>query len=173
MGKNKSYAGGRLAEWIALIYLLFKGYFPVAKNVVTGKGTHAGEVDLIVRRGSLLVFVEVKKRQNLEKAAYAKLALAIFPCLVVHHKLAYLGVSGVLGQVGDISVHIAIYLYALYNLVAVSLEPAVEVVQVLYARNLACRGVEQLGGQCFAQWVVSFLLVSADKVVAFLFYHSV
>lgn len=71
MGKNKSYAGGRLAEWIALIYLLFKGYFPVAKNVVTGKGTHAGEVDLIVRRGSLLVFVEVKKRQNLEKAAYA------------------------------------------------------------------------------------------------------
>ena len=71
MGKNKSYAGGCLAEWIALIYLLFKGYFPVAKNVVTGKGTHAGEVDLIVRRGSLLVFVEVKKRQNLEKAAYA------------------------------------------------------------------------------------------------------
>lgn len=71
MGKNKFYAGGRLAEWIAMIYLLFKGYIPVAKNVVTGKGTHAGEVDLIVRSGKLLVFVEVKKRQSLEKAAYA------------------------------------------------------------------------------------------------------
>ena len=92
---------------------------------------------------------------------------------MVHHKLAYLGVAGVLGQVGDISVHIAIYLYALYHLVAVSLEPAVEVVQVLYARYFTCRGVEQLGGQCFAQWVVSFLFVARNKVVPLLGNHSV
>ena len=62
---------GYWAETLALFYLLFKGYFPVARNVINGKGTHAGEVDLIVRRGKLLVFVEVKKRQNLEQAAYA------------------------------------------------------------------------------------------------------
>lgn len=71
MSDSKSYKSGRLAEWFALIYLMSKGYWPVGKNVVTGKGTHAGEVDLIVRKGKLLVFVEVKKRQNLEKAAYA------------------------------------------------------------------------------------------------------
>lgn len=71
MSKSNSYDTGRLAEWLALFYLMSKGYWPVGKNVVTGKGTHAGEVDLIVRKGNLLVFVEVKKRQNLEKAAYA------------------------------------------------------------------------------------------------------
>lgn len=71
MSKSDTYNSGRLAEWLALFYLISRGYFPVGKNVVTGKGTHAGEVDLIVRKGKLLVFVEVKKRQNLEKAAYA------------------------------------------------------------------------------------------------------
>lgn len=64
-------SGGYWAETAAMFYLLFKGYFPVARNVVTGRGTGAGEVDLIVRRGRLLVFVEVKKRWNLERAAYA------------------------------------------------------------------------------------------------------
>lgn len=68
---SNSSKSGYWAETLALFYLLFKGYFPVARNVINGKGTHAGEVDLIVRRGKLLVFVEVKKRQNLEQAAYA------------------------------------------------------------------------------------------------------
>ena len=62
---------GKLAEWIALFYLLIKGYKYVGKNYITGKGTHAGEVDLIVKQKNLLVFVEVKKRENIEKAAYA------------------------------------------------------------------------------------------------------
>lgn len=71
MNKNSVYKSGKVAEWIALIYLLFKGYFPVSRNFITGKGTNAGEIDLIVRKKRLLVFVEVKKRQSLEKAAYA------------------------------------------------------------------------------------------------------
>ena len=66
-----NYHNGKLAEYIALFYLLFHGYFPVAKNYVTGKGTHAGEVDLIVRKGKTLIFVEVKERRSFEKAAYA------------------------------------------------------------------------------------------------------
>lgn len=56
---------------MALTYLRFKGYRRVAVNFVTGRGTGAGEVDLIVRRGATLVFVEVKKRASLEDAAYA------------------------------------------------------------------------------------------------------
>ena len=71
MNKNSVYKSGKLAEYVALIYLLFKGYFPVSRNFITGKGTNAGEIDLIVRKKNLLVFVEVKKRQSLEKAVYA------------------------------------------------------------------------------------------------------
>lgn len=63
--------GGKLAEFMAMIYLLCKGYLPIAKNYVTGRGTHAGEVDLIVKKGRMIVFVEVKKRGDLERAAYA------------------------------------------------------------------------------------------------------
>ena len=62
---------GKLAEFAALIYLLFKGYVYVGHNQKFGKGTHAGEVDIIVRRKRTLVFVEVKKRTSMERAAYA------------------------------------------------------------------------------------------------------
>lgn len=56
---------GHLCETIAMIFLMLKGYIPVAKNYVTGRGTGAGEVDLIMRRGKMLVFIEVKKRPSL------------------------------------------------------------------------------------------------------------
>ncbi|MGN1063409.1 MAG: YraN family protein [Alphaproteobacteria bacterium] len=55
---------GHLCEKAALLYLMLKGYLPVAMNVVTGRGTGAGEIDLIMRRGKTLVFVEVKKRSS-------------------------------------------------------------------------------------------------------------
>ncbi len=54
-----------------MIFLFFKGYIPLRRNYVTGRGTHAGEVDLIVRKGKTIVFVEVKKRRSQEQAAYA------------------------------------------------------------------------------------------------------
>ena len=62
---------GKTAEFIALQYLRLKGYHLVAHNYVTGKGTGAGEVDIIVRDQNSLIFVEVKKRKTVEKAAYA------------------------------------------------------------------------------------------------------
>lgn len=66
-----NYASGHYAEFLALNYLRLKGYSLVAQNYITGKGTHAGEVDLIVKKCSTLVFVEVKKRCDLTAAAYA------------------------------------------------------------------------------------------------------
>lgn len=66
-----NYHSGHFAEIIALWFLRLKGYRRVALNYRTGQGTRAGEVDLIVRRGKVLVFVEVKKRQTLDVAAYA------------------------------------------------------------------------------------------------------
>lgn len=62
---------GHLCETLALIFLMMKGYVPVAKNYVTGRGTGAGEVDLIVRRGKMLVFVEVKKRPSFTAGLHA------------------------------------------------------------------------------------------------------
>ena len=59
-----NYKAGHRAEKWALFWLRLKGYHLVAKNFVVGKGTGAGEVDLIIRRGKTLVFVEVKKRPD-------------------------------------------------------------------------------------------------------------
>lgn len=68
-----NYHAGHFAEKIARWYLFFKGYRLIAQNYITGRGTNAGEIDLIVCRGKTLVFVEVKKRSSPERAAYAVL----------------------------------------------------------------------------------------------------
>jgi len=68
MNNNQS---GHLAEFIARNFMRLKGYRILTKNYITGKGTHAGEIDFIATRGKTLVFVEVKKRSSIEKAAYA------------------------------------------------------------------------------------------------------
>lgn len=59
-----NYKAGHRAEKWALFWLRLKGYHLVARNFVVGRGTGAGEVDLIVCRGKTLVFVEVKKRPD-------------------------------------------------------------------------------------------------------------
>ena len=53
---------GKLAEFMALQHLRLKGYALVACNYKTGRGTGAGEVDIIVKNQTSLVFIEVKKR---------------------------------------------------------------------------------------------------------------
>ncbi|WP_299374396.1 YraN family protein [uncultured Kiloniella sp.] len=65
--KKNSYTTGRYAETIAAMYLRCKGYQILARNYKT----KVGEIDLIARRRSLICFLEVKKRHNLETASYA------------------------------------------------------------------------------------------------------
>lgn len=55
---------GRRAEWLALLLLMAKGYRPLARNYVV----RGGEIDLVMRRGGTIVFVEVKARPLLETA---------------------------------------------------------------------------------------------------------
>jgi putative endonuclease len=62
---------GGWAELAALWLLRLKGYSIVAHGHVTGRGTGAGEIDIVARRGRLLAFVEVKIRSKRSLAAAA------------------------------------------------------------------------------------------------------
>ena len=58
--KTKRQNLGRWGEEQAAIFFLEEGYEIIARNV----RTPYGEIDLIVRQGDVLVFVEVKTRSN-------------------------------------------------------------------------------------------------------------
>ncbi len=60
---------GHLAETKAALFLRLKGYRVVEQNFKPPRGTGAGEIDLIVRKGKVLVFAEVKLRQTETAAA--------------------------------------------------------------------------------------------------------
>ena len=60
----KAYRRGHRGEWLAAAALLLKGYRIVARRY----RTRLGEVDLIARRGRLVLFVEVKVRATLIEA---------------------------------------------------------------------------------------------------------
>jgi putative endonuclease len=56
--RRAAYRHGHVAEAVALLLLLAKGYRPLARRYKTP----LGEIDLIVKRGRLIAFVEVKAR---------------------------------------------------------------------------------------------------------------
>src|ERR1035437_74939 len=61
------YQKGLLAEFKAKSYLRFKGYYILEERFRTS----VGEIDLIVKKDNMVVFVEVKLRKTLEAAAEA------------------------------------------------------------------------------------------------------
>lgn len=69
--KMNNYHKGRLAEFLARLYMILHGYRIIERNYIIGRGTTAGEIDFIARKGKNIVFVEVKQRQTLDFAAYA------------------------------------------------------------------------------------------------------
>lgn len=58
---------GLKAESLAVLLLRFKGYSIIARRYAVS----GGEIDLIVRRGDSIAFVEVKARADLDDAANA------------------------------------------------------------------------------------------------------
>ncbi|MBO3758744.1 YraN family protein [Ciceribacter sp. L1K23] len=58
---------GHLAEWLGALFLLSRGYRILALRYKTG----LGEIDLVVRKGNVIAFVEVKSRRTLQAAVDA------------------------------------------------------------------------------------------------------
>jgi putative endonuclease len=61
------------AERAAMIFLMLKGFRPLVRGY-RGRG---GEIDLVMRRGRLVVAVEVKARSSLDAAAAALTAAKV------------------------------------------------------------------------------------------------
>jgi putative endonuclease len=65
--RRATFLRGHRAETIALLYLIMKGYRPVARRYSAA----GGEIDLIMRRGDIIAFVEVKARGTMDDALIA------------------------------------------------------------------------------------------------------
>ena len=65
MHSRTSYQTGLWAEFYARLYLRLHGFRIVSSRYITGRNTNRAEIDIIARRGSLLIFVEVKRRNDL------------------------------------------------------------------------------------------------------------
>jgi putative endonuclease len=63
----KAYRRGHSSEWLAALALMVKGFRIVARRY----RTKLGEIDLIARRGNLVLIVEVKARTTLVAAMEA------------------------------------------------------------------------------------------------------
>lgn len=59
-GRRRAERRGHLAEYVAVLYLLLKGYRILALR----HRTRIGEIDVIARKGDLIAFVEVKSRRE-------------------------------------------------------------------------------------------------------------
>lgn len=70
--RRRAERGGRRAELLASLMLMLKGFEIVARRY----RTPAGEIDLIARRGRLLVFAEVKARASADAGVEAVTAQA-------------------------------------------------------------------------------------------------
>lgn len=61
---HQNYKRGLWAETLALCYFLMRGYRPVSRRYKC----KSGEIDLVVKKGSRLIFAEVKYRRNSDHA---------------------------------------------------------------------------------------------------------
>ncbi|NIX75986.1 YraN family protein [Microvirga terricola] len=65
--RRATFLRGHRAETLALLFLLLKGYRPLARRYAAA----GGEIDLIVMRGDTIAFVEVKARRAMDDALSA------------------------------------------------------------------------------------------------------
>lgn len=66
-----TYRRGLRAEFIARMYLRLHGFRILHNRYITGRNTNRAEIDIIARRGNLIVFIEVKCRPDIRTACDA------------------------------------------------------------------------------------------------------
>ncbi|MBR3930856.1 MAG: YraN family protein [Alphaproteobacteria bacterium] len=71
MRSRTTYNTGLISEFYARMYLRLHGFRIVSSRYITGRHTHRAELDIIARRGNLLVFIEVKNRPTISAATAA------------------------------------------------------------------------------------------------------
>lgn len=72
MSRQKAERRGRVAEWIAMFFLMAKGYRILGHRCRTPHG----EVDVAAWKGGVLVIVEVKARSTFEAGMFAVTPMA-------------------------------------------------------------------------------------------------
>lgn len=72
MSRQKAERRGRTAEWVAMLFLMCKGYRILGHRLRTPHG----EVDVAAWKDSVLVIVEVKARNTYDAGAYAVTPMA-------------------------------------------------------------------------------------------------
>lgn len=65
--KIQAFRRGWMSEYLAAVYLMCKGYRILALR----HRTKLGEIDIIAKKGDLIVFCEVKARRSAEEAIFA------------------------------------------------------------------------------------------------------
>lgn len=65
--RRRAFRRGHVAEFVAALYLLAKGYRVLAVRY----RTKVGEIDIIARKRDLVICVEVKARRSEESAVFA------------------------------------------------------------------------------------------------------
>ena len=73
----------------------------------------------------------------------------IFTCLMLYYLFTDLIEACIFSQIGNITMHLAIYLDVFYHSLAIGLQATVEIVKVLNATNFSCRSIKELRGNSF------------------------
>lgn len=68
MHSSTSYSKGLFAEFLARMYLRMHGCRIIKSRYITGRNTNRAEIDIIARYKDTLIFIEVKRRNNLQRA---------------------------------------------------------------------------------------------------------
>jgi putative endonuclease len=68
MNSKNTYKSGLFAEFLARMYLRVQGFEIIGARYITGRWTRRAEIDIIARRGNLVIFVEVKNRKSVSAA---------------------------------------------------------------------------------------------------------